>query len=150
MSIRRSTAIASVVLFSLVPVACGSSGSGTKPGDPTTTSADSTGSSDAPGTTAVAGNPGDEKLVESAAAADKTIAYTTDGGFEPSSLHVAPGEVFTITAGADENAFAVTFNGNDSYTVTSGMSESFTLQTSGTYTMKEFVNGEKSLTIIVG
>lgn len=93
------------------------------------------------------GNPGEETLVDGPAEADKTVTWTGTA-FEPSALEVAPGEVFTFVAGTDAGTAAVTFDGNDSYTITTGLTESFTLDVPGTYTVSEFIS-EVPMTVTV-
>ena len=116
---------------------------GSDSSDPTTTEADTDES--APDD---AMNPGSETLVDGPAAADKTVAF--DGvAFTPSTLEVAPGEVFTFVAGPAASTSAVTFNGNDTYTISGGLTESFTLETTGTYTVTEFISGA-TMTVTVG
>lgn len=124
--------------------------------DETSTTAAGTDSMDESTTTAKSGdsdsgdmtNPGKETLVDGPGAADKTITF--DGtAFSPATLKVAPGEVFTYAAGPDASPSAVTFNGSDTYTITSGLKESFTLETPGTYTVKEDITGA-TMTVTVG
>lgn len=116
---------------------------GTDSMDETTTAADS-GDSDAGDMT----NPGKETLVDGPAPADKTVTF--DGtAFSPEKLDVAPGEVFTFAAGPDASPSAVTFNGSDTYTITGGLTESFTLEAPGTYNVKEDISGA-TMTVTVG
>jgi plastocyanin len=95
------------------------------------------------------GNPGVETLVDGPASEDLTVTW--DGtAFSPSELEVAPGEVFTFVAGPDAGTSAVTFNGNDSYTITTGLTESFTLEAPGTYTVSEYLTGVTMTVTVTG
>jgi hypothetical protein len=98
---------------------------------------------------AASGNPGAETLVDGPAAADKTVTW--DGsGWSPGSLEVAVGEVFSFVTSAGAGVAAVSFNGADSYTITSGLIESFTLDTPGTYTVIEFISGTAMTVTVTG
>ena len=101
------------------------------------------GGTESPETTAGSGeNPGTETLVDGPADAAHTVTFTADGSWDPSTLEVAPGQVFTFVAAEGAPTAAVTFNGSDTYTITTGLTESFTLETPGTYTVQEHISSE--------
>ena len=81
-------------------------------------------------------------LADGEAAADKTITFTADGGFDPATLDVAVGELFTVKQGG-EGVNAVKFgDSSDTYTISGGLIESFTIDAAGNYTMTEDLTGE--------
>ena len=87
-------------------------------------------------------------LADGEAAADKTITFTTDAGFDPSELEVAVGELFTFRAG-DDSVNAVKFgDSSDTFTISGGLIESFTIDAPGTYTVTEDLSGE-TMTVTV-
>ena len=65
----------------------------------------------------------------------------TDGAFDPTTLEVAVGELFTVKQGGD-GINAVKFgDSTDTYTISGGLIESFTIDAAGTYTMTEDLTG---------
>lgn len=149
---RRLLAIAAISAFFVVGVsACGSSDGSDSSADTTATTAKTTG--DTTGdttddTTADAPDDGGKEgtgtvtLADGEAPADKTITFTADGGFDPATLEVAVGELFTVKQGGD-GVNAVKFgDASDTYTISGGLIESFTIDAAGTYTMTEDLTGE--------
>lgn len=153
---RRLLAVSAVGAFLFVgAAACGSSsGSDGASGDTakTTTAdsgdngstddtmADDSGSDSGSGDTATEGS-GTVTLADGEAPADKTITFTADG-FDPGTLEVKVGELFTVKNGG-EGVNAVKFGeSTDTYTITGGLIESFTIDAAGTYTMTEDLTGE--------
>lgn len=135
----------------------GSSGDGSKATTTAAAAADSSSSetteatdSGDSGDSASGENPGTETLVDGPADAAHTVTLTADGTWDPASLEVAPGEVFTFVAAEGAPTAAVTFNGNDSYTITTGLTESFTLDEPGTYTVKEYLAGAEMTVTVTG
>lgn len=148
---RRIAAASFVAALLFVGLSgCGSSGGSDSSDDPTTTVADDSGSA-TPDDTAADDGSSDEggsegtgtvTLADGEAAADKTITFTEDGGFDPGTLEVAVGELFTVKQGGD-GVNAVKFgDSTDTYTITGGLFESFTIDAAGTYTMTEDLTGE--------
>jgi hypothetical protein len=148
---RRLLAVTAVGAFLVVGVAaCGSSSGSDSSSDDTakTTVADS-GDSGTSDTTADSGDSGDAgdtegtgtvTLADGEAPADKTITFT-DGAFDPTTLEVAVGELFTVKQGGD-GINAVKFgDSTDTYTISGGLIESFTIDAAGTYTMTEDLTG---------
>jgi plastocyanin len=149
---RRLAALSLAAALVLGAAACGSSDSGSDGAKDEATTTAAPGDSSSTGDTAATddteateepseeGNPGVETLVDGPASEDLTVTW--DGtAFSPSELEVAAGEVFTFVAGPDASTSAVTFNGNDTYTITTGLTESFTLEAPGTYTVSEYLTG---------
>ncbi|WP_426573779.1 cupredoxin domain-containing protein [Aquihabitans sp. McL0605] len=152
---RRLAAVALTASFLLGVAACGSSGASDSSSDDkaTTTAADG-GSGDATTTAADSGSgdtaqgTGKVTLADGEAPADKTFTFTSDGGFDPTSLEVNVGELFTVKNGGD-GVNAVKFgDSSDTYTITGGLIESFTIDAPGTYTMTEDLTS-KTATITV-
>jgi hypothetical protein len=147
----RLLATASVGAFLLVGVAaCGSSGGSDASSDDAveTTVAGNGDSGSTDDTTGDAPDEGGSEgtgtvtLADGEAAADKTITFTEDGGFDPGNLDVGVGELFTVKQGGD-GINAVKFgDSTDTYTITGGLIESFTIDAAGTYTMTEDLTGE--------
>jgi len=147
----RLLATASVGALLLVGVAaCGSSGGSDASSDDAaeTTVAGNGGSGSTDDTTADAPDEGGSEgtgtvtLADGEAAADKTITFTEDGGFDPGNLDVGVDELFTVKQGGD-GINAVKFgDSTDTYTITGGLIESFTIDAAGTYTMTEDLTGE--------
>jgi len=108
--------------------------------DSSTTAADDSSGSGSTDDTAAAGK-GTVTLVDGEAAADKTITVSKDGEFDPNTLTVAVGEKFTVKAAADAGTHAVTFNGDDQYTVSGGLIETFTIDAAGSYEMQDTISG---------
>jgi plastocyanin len=154
MTARRLVPAALVAVLALGGAACSSSGSDSSAGSSTKESTGATTSSttaDTAEATADASssdgeNPGVETLVDGPADAAHTVTLTASG-WDPATLEVAPGQVFTFVS-AVSGAKAVTFNGSDTYTITGGLTESFTLEAPGTYTVSEFLSGD-TMTIVV-
>ena len=132
--------------------ACGSSGGSDASSDDTaeTTVADSGDSGSTDDTRADAPDEGGSgrhaaavTLADGeAGAADKTITFTEDGGFDPGNLDIGVGELFTVKQGGD-GINAVKFgDSTDTYTITGGLIESFTIDAAGTYTMTDDLTGE--------
>lgn len=152
---RRLLAATAVGAFLLVGVAaCGSSSAADDSSDDTaeTTAADTGSDSGADdpaddGADDGADDTGSEgtgtvTLADGEAPADKTISFTEDGGFEPATLEVGVGELFTVKQGGD-GINAVKFgDSTDTYTISGGLIESFTIDAAGTYTMTEDLTGE--------
>ena len=146
----RLAAATCVGLLLFATSACSSGGSDDAK-DATTTTA-STGSSADGGETTTAdpgtdttvsqSGPGTVTLADGEAAADKTVMFSTDGGFEPDMLEVAVGELFTFK-GSDGDVHAVGFGeSTDAYTVMGGLYESFTIDAPGDYTAYEQISSE--------
>lgn len=112
-------------------------------GDTSTTAADSGSSSDST-------NPGPATLANGKAPADKTITFNADSTFSPSTLTVKPGELFTFVAAQGAPVAAVTFNGSDTYTISGGLVESFTLTAPGTYHASEDISGAEVTITVAG
>lgn len=156
MSARRPTAAILALLLAFALGACGSDDDTSSPdatettvapddtSDPDEGDAPSDGESEDPES-----NPGVETLVDGPAEADKTVTFA-DGAWDPATLEVAPGEVFTFVAAADAGTVAVSFNGSDSYTLSGGLTESFTLETPGTYTVSEYLSGTTMTVTVAG
>jgi len=146
---RRLLAITAIGAFLVTgAAACGSSsGSDSSSGDTAkTTAADNGGDSGTSETTADSGDKGDSgategtgtvTLADGEAAADKTITFTEDGGFDPSNLDVKVGELFTVKQGGDGTNAVKFGDSSDTYTISGGLIESFTIDAAGTYTMTE-------------
>ena len=154
MTARRLVPVALVAVLALGGAACSSSGSDSSAGSTkestgasTTSTTESSGASSSGSSTASGENPGLETLVDGPADAAHTITLTASGSWDPATLTVAPGQVFTFVS-AGSGSHAVTFNGSDTYTISGGLTESFTLATSGTYTVSEYLSGE-TMTIVV-
>ncbi len=153
---RLAAATLSVVLV-LGAAACGSSDSGSDgASDKATTTAASGGSGDTTAddggssdtTAASSEGSGTVTLADGAAAADKTVSFTDDGGFDPPELTVKVGELFTFKAG-DDGTHAVKFGeSSDTYTISGGLIESFTIDAAGTYTVTEDISS-KTMTVTV-
>ena len=58
--------------------------------------------------------------------------------------------MFTFVAAEGAPTAAVTFNGDDSYTITTGLTESFTLEAPGTYTVSEYLSGATMTVTVAG
>jgi len=156
MTARRLVPAALVAVLALGGVACSSSGSGSSAASSTTTeaaeastpvseaSSAETGADESDGT-----NPGVEALVDGPADATHTVTFS-DGSWEPGTLQVAPGQVFTFVSAPGGGTKAVTFNGSDTYTISGGLTESFTLATPGTYTVSEYLSGETMTVVVTG
>ncbi len=96
----------------------------------------------------LAAGTGTVTLADGAAAADKTVSFTDDGGFDPPELTVKVGELFTFKAG-DDGTHAVKFgDSSDTYTISGGLIESFTIDAAGTYTVTEDLSS-KTMTVTV-
>lgn len=159
---RRLAALTLAAALLVGTSACGGSDSEGSADDPSTTvaPADDAAAEDgaeAPDDTeaegdeepAAEGNPGTETLVDGPAT--EALTVTWDGtAFSPAELEVAAGEVFTFVAGPDAGTAAVTFNGSDSYTITTGLTESFTLDAPGTYTVSEYLTGTTMTVTVTG
>jgi len=151
---RRLAPAALIAVLALGATACGSSGSSSEgstkdPEESTTVTAATAERSGADPAEASDGtNPGTETLVDGPADAAHTVTFTEDGTWDPATLQVAPGQVFTFVAAPGAGTHAVTFNGDDTYTISGGLIESFTLSTPGTYTVSEYLSGE-TMTIVV-
>ena len=156
MHLRRTIATLAVPVIVLTIPACGSSGSNTKAGDASSTTSksangDTPGKSDTSDTESAPGkNPGKATVSNETAAPDKTVIFTADKTFAPNKLQVSPGEVFSFKSADDANAAAVTFDGNDKYTITSGLVESFTLTTPGTYTVTDNMSNATMTVVVKG
>lgn len=138
---------------------CGSSGGGSDSADTTATTAMADGSgsdttaadagSDTTEPTGTAGT-GTVTLADGEADAAKTVTYTDDGGFDPSELSVAVGELFTFKSG-DDGVHAVKFGeATDTYTISGGLIESFTIDAAGTYTVTEDISGATMTVTVTG
>ena len=164
MHLRKSKSVVIILAFTLpFAAACKSSdddASSSSGGDKATTTlaptsdqnadsgSDSSDPTDDSTTNDGVGNPGSETLVDGPITAENTVTWTADGSWDKDSLTVSIGEVFTFVAGEGASTAAVTFNGNDSYTITTGLTESFTLAEPGTYTVSEYVSGtEMTVTV---
>jgi plastocyanin len=157
MTARRLVPAALVAVLALGGAACSSSGSDSSAGSTTkestgattsTTTAD-TAESSAGSTSSDGENPGVETLVDGPADAAHTVTLTASGSWDPATLEVAPGQVFTFVS-AGSGSHAVTFNGSDTYTISGGLTESFTLATPGTYTVTEYLSGETMTVVVKG
>ena len=155
---RPALTLASLALVAAL-TSCGSSGSDTSDtsdisstGAPSTAVADgamTTTGGDAATSEASAGT-GAVTLVDGPAQAERTITLHADGTFEPDELTVAVGEVVTFEAAADAGTHAVTFDGSDSYTITGGLTESFTIDEPGTYTASDLVGDARATITVTG
>lgn len=116
-------------------------------GSPETTEAMDSGSADAPST---GENPGPATLANGTADEAHTVTFTADSVFSPDSIEVAPGELLTFKAAEGAPIAGVTFNGNDSYTITGGLIETFTLETPGEYTVEEDISGATMTVTVTG
>lgn len=145
----RRLAAATCVGFLLFATSACSDGGSDDAKDATTTTA-STGSSADGGATTTADEgtettdvrmgPGSVALADGEAAADKTVTFTTDGGFQPTVLEVAVGELFTFRSG--DGVHAVRFGeATETFTITKGLIESFTIDAPGDYTAYEDITG---------
>ena len=156
MHLRRTLAMLAVPVIALTIPACGSSGSKSSAGESSATTSKSAGGntpgkSDTSDTESTPGkNPGKATVSNETAAPDKTVIFKADKSFEPKKLQVAPGEVFSFKSADDANAAAVTFDGNDKYTITSGLVESFTLTTPGTYTVTDNMSNATMTVVVKG
>lgn len=163
-TVNRSTAIIALLLASVL-AACGSSSSGGDGGaadDGATTTAAAAEATDDPGSTPAeepgeegeevtdGANPGVETLVDGPADEANTVTFTAEGTWDPGTLEVAPGEVFTFVAAEGASTAAVTFDGSTTYTITTGLTESFTLDEPGTYTVTEFLSGAEMTVTVTG
>lgn len=151
MTSRRLAPAALVAVLALGGAACSSSGSGSSEGSTTeSTEAATSVTEEATAATVESDgtNPGVETLVDGPADAAHTVTFTASGAWDPGSLEVAPGQVFTFVSAPGGGTKAVTFNGSDTYTISGGLTESFTLSTPGTYTVSEYLSGE-TMTIVV-
>jgi len=157
---RRAAAVLAVVVLFGAAACSSSDDKSSDSSDKTTTTASGSGGSDGSSTTAAddssgsgaggdAGAKGTGKvtLADGEAAADK-ITVDADGAFDPDSLSVAVGEKFTVKAADGAGTHAVTFDGGDSYTVSGGLIETFTIDAAGTYTMTDTIS-ESTATITV-
>lgn len=95
-------------------------------------------------------NPGVETLVDGPADAANTVTFTAEGTWDPSSLEVASGEVITFVAAEGAPTAAVTFDGSNTYTITTGLTESFTLDEPGSYTVSEYLSGAEMTVTVTG
>ncbi len=156
MTARRLVPAALVAVLALGGAACSSSGSDSSAGSSTKESTTTTASSTAESAESSSGssssdgeNPGVETLVDGPADAAHTVTLTASGTWDPATLTVAPGQVFTFVS-AGSGSHAVTFNGSDTYTISGGLTESFTLATPGTYTVTEYLSGETMTVVVSG
>ena len=114
------------------------------------TGSDATGTTagDSTATTAAAAGSGKVTLANGAAPADKTVIFSTDGGFDPGTLNVGVGELFSFRAG-DSGVHAVRFGtATDTFTISGGLIESFTIDAPGTYAVTEDLSN-KTMTVTV-
>lgn len=153
---RLTAAILASVLL-LGASACGSSG-GSDGAAPETTSAESSASDGAgsdettapsPGSgEAGEGDPSAVKVSDGAADSANTVTFTADDSFDPAELEVGVGDVITFQAADDAGSHAVTFDGSNTYTISGGLTESFTIDAPGTYTASELLtNATMTITV---
>jgi hypothetical protein len=89
-------------------------------------------------------------LVDGPADAENTVTFTADGAFDPGAIEISADEVITFEAAPDAGTSAVTFNGSDTYTLSGGLTESFTISAPGTYTATEFLSGAQMTITVTG
>ncbi len=160
---RRTLArLAATALLVLAVGAACSSGSDDDADTTTTTVAPSDGSDSSGGE--LSGDPGDGgdtgdvgaeaegtgvvTLADGEAPAERTVTFSDEGGFDPTTLEVGVGELFTFEA-TDDGVHAVGFGAStDTYTLYHGLVESFTIDAPGTYTVYEDLSGQ-TMTITV-
>lgn len=88
-------------------------------------------------------------LADGEAPPELTVTFTDAGGFSPATLSVGVGELFTFVAG-DDGTHAVKFGtSTDTYAISGGLIESFTISAAGTYTVTEDLTSQ-TMTITVG
>lgn len=128
--------------------ACSSDSSDDSTATTATTVATTTAADDTPATEATddAGSAdagtGTVTLADGEADAAHTLTFATDGGWSPATLEVGVGELLTVKAG-DDGTYAVAFGeSSDTYTVTGGLIETFTIDAAGTYEIREDLSGE--------
>ncbi|HRW38513.1 MAG: cupredoxin domain-containing protein [Acidimicrobiales bacterium] len=153
---RPALTLASLALVAAL-TSCGSSGSDasdtSSTGAPSTTAAADAATTTTGGeaaTSEASAGTGAITLVDGPAPAERTITLHADGTFEPDELTVAVGEVVTFEAAADAGTHAVTFDGSDSYTITGGLTESFTIDEPGTYTASDLVGDARATITVTG
>ncbi len=158
---RRLAAASLAVALIFGAAACGSSDSGSDgaaddteanaPDDTTAADAgtdDTTDGSDEGTDSSGEAGTGTVTLTDGEAGADLTVTYTEADGFAPGELTVGVGELFTFVSG-DDGVHAVKFGeSSDTFTITNGLIESFTIDAAGTYTVTEDISGA-TMTITV-
>lgn len=87
-------------------------------------------------------------LADGEAPPELTVAFSAAGGFSPATLTVGVDELFTFRSG-DDGTYAVRFgDSTDTYTISGGLVESFTISAAGTYTVTEDLSSQ-TMTITV-
>ncbi len=77
-------------------------------------------------------------LVDGEASAANTITFDAQDSFNPSELTVPVGEKVTFKAAPDAGTHAVRFGSStDTFTISGGLIETFTISAPGTYTVTE-------------
>ena len=88
-------------------------------------------------------------LTDGEASPENTITFGADDAFSPPELTVAVGEKSTFKAGPDAGTHAVRFGtSTDTYTISGGLIETFTISEPGSYTVTEDLT-EATMTLTV-
>lgn len=114
-----------------------------------TTGADSGAGGSSAGTAGEQGDAAAVKPADGKAPAERTVTFTADKRFDPAQLEVPVGELVTFVAAPDAGTHAVRFgDSTDTYTISGGLVESFTIGEPGTYTVTEdLTNATMTLTV---
>lgn len=107
------------------------------------------------GTSSAEGDASAVKLADGEATPEHTITFDADGtmsttgSFSPEELTVPVGEKVTFKAAPDSGTHAIRFGSStDTYTITGGLIETFTISEPGTYTVTEDISGT-TMTLMV-
>jgi plastocyanin len=119
-----------------------SSGSDTSSSDGTdsksTDTGSESGSDSGSGSGTAKGDGSKVTLTDGEATAANTVTFNADGTFSPSELSVPAGEKVTFKAAPDAGTHAVRFGSStDTFTISGGLIETFTISEPGTYTVTE-------------
>jgi len=138
-NLKRALAVLTAVAITVGVVACSSDSK--DDAQPSSTTSATNGSTVAGSTAPLAEGPGNVRPVNGQALEDLTLSLTADGTFDPDTLEVGVGEIFTVEADEKAGTHAVTFNGTDEFALAGDLFESFTIDAPGTYTAKDTVSG---------